>query len=179
VGSGTAAPAGVNLAGEGTADWAHWGLISPTTFYLKANVTSQISTYTLVNGGRAGRTTVPSQFRWSDGTPDASNGGTGIGASVSSVGHGFALSVPANQTPRTLHLYVGVHAAQGVLSGSLSDGSAPTYTNSSLDSVSGTLVEEYTLVYQAATAGQTLQVNYTMGMNHGGGNISLEAATLS
>jgi len=138
-----------------------------------------LSTYTLVNGGTAGRTTVPSLFSWSDGTPDGSNAGTGIGASVSSVGHGFALSVPADQTSRTLHLYVGVHAAQGILSASLSDGSAPAYTDSSLNSLSGTLAEEYTFTYQAGTAGQTLHISYTMGTNHGGGNISLEGATLN
>jgi hypothetical protein len=178
-GTSAPAPASVDLTSEGTADWAHWGLVAPTTFDHKAGVPAQISTYSLINGGGAGRTNGPSLFGWSDGTPDSASTGTGLGAAISAQGHGFALTVPADRTPRTLHLYVGVHNAQGTLAVSLSDGSAPAYTDSSLDTASGTRIAEYTFTYTAASPGQTLTIAYTMSANHGYGNVSLEGATLS
>jgi len=95
------------------------------------------------------------------------------------VGQGFALSVPADLTPRTLHVYVGVFRAGAAFSATLSDGSAPAYSVSTLHNFSGATVEEYTLTYQAASAGQTLHLTFTMTANYSFGNVSLEAATLS
>jgi hypothetical protein len=154
-------------------------LTSSNSFDHKANVLSQLSTYTLVGGGAVGQTTVPTLFSWSDGTPDGTNGGTGTAVSVSGIGQGFALSVPADLTPRTLHLYAGVFRAGAAFNATLSDGSAPAYSMSTLHNFSGGTVEEYTLTYHAASPGQTLHLTFTMTANYSFGNLSLEATTIS
>src|SRR5260370_13264258 len=66
-----------------------------------------------------------------------------------------------DSTPRTLHVYVGGRAAQGQFTASLSDGSAPAYTDGSPDNPTGATVQEYTRSYQANPARQTLSTPYT------------------
>ncbi len=177
VGTSSVAPSAVNLTSEGTADWADWGLTTANSFDHKANVSGQVSTYTLVTAGTVTRAALPSQFTWSDGTPDVS-GSTTIGVAVSSVGQGFVLRVPASPTMRTLHLYVGVSRAGALFTAGLSDGSASVYSGT-VDNTTGATMEEYTVRYSAASAGQTLQLSFTMTANHFSGTISLAAATLS
>ena len=86
----------------------------------------------------------------------------------------MARPVPAIETP----VPVPPLLASGEFSASLSDGSAPTYTDSSLDNPSGVSVAEYTLSYQAGAAGQTLSIRYTLQTDHGLGIVSLLGATL-
>jgi hypothetical protein len=178
VGSSAVAPATVDLSSQGTLDWADWGLNDATSFDHKATVPALLPTYTLVSGGPVGRASVPTQFTWTDGTPDP-GASSGAGLFSPNLGHGFALAIPADPTSRTLHLYVGVHNAQGSLTGSLSDGSAPPYTDRTLDNPYGTTIEEYTFSYHAGSPGQTLHLSYTLTTNYGFGYITLEAASLS
>jgi hypothetical protein len=168
----------VNLTSEGTADWADWGLSSPGSFDHKASGNAQLSSYTLVGGATAGSGSLPLLASWSDGTPDSANGGTGTGVSVNRVGGGFTLHAPADGTLRTLHLYVGVHVGQGIVTATLSDGSAARYSDSMLYSGQGTATAEYTFTYRAGSAGQTLNISLTMLGNYGAGYIVLKAATL-
>src|SRR5207245_1767776 len=54
-GAETAPTNAIDLAAEGSADWAHWGLFSDTSFDHKAGVTQQINDYSLIGGGQAYR----------------------------------------------------------------------------------------------------------------------------
>jgi hypothetical protein len=179
LGSAALPPSRVNLTTEGTADWAHWGLGSAAGFDYKANVASQIPTFTQINGGTLGQNSLPTIFSWNDGTPDTASSGTSTAVSVSGNGRGFALTLPADPTARTVHLYVAVSSGQANLTATLSDGSAPAYSDSSMASFFGNRIQEYTLTYNAASPGQSLRVAFTQVNNYGAGTVSLAAATLS
>ncbi len=179
-GGGAAAPASVNLTGEGTADWARWGLTNVASFDHKAGVTQQIGTYSLLNGGKvAWRSDTDPLFSWTDGTPDMVVTNSGATLILSGAGHGYRISVPAGTTTQTLRLYVGLYRAQGQLTAALSDGSAATLTESPVDNATGNSRLVYTISYRAASQGQTLTLTWTMLASHGSGNVSLQAASLS
>ena len=176
---GVGTPAGVQtLSTLGSSDWAHWGVSAATSYTHKTAVTPLISNVTLVGGGTALRfTNNPVGFSWTGGTPTAAATNTTTGIYVAGINRGFRLTVPADTTPRTLTLFVGVWRAQGRLLAQLSDQSAADYTDVSLINATGTSVRRYTLSYRAATAGQTLTVTFTqMGT---AGNVTLQAAALA
>ncbi|HXT34869.1 MAG TPA: kelch repeat-containing protein [Chloroflexota bacterium] len=179
VGSAILPPSRVNLTSEGTADWADWGFTSPTSFDHKASGGSQIPTFNNLAGGTLGQTTLPAIFSWTDGTPDAASTGTSTAVSLKGNGQGFGLTLPADLTSRTVHLYVAVSSGQANLTASLSDGSAPPYSDSSMASFFGNRMQEYTLTYQAAASGQSLNIRFTLLNNYGAGTISLAAASLA
>jgi len=89
--------------------------------------------------------------------------------------------VSADTTLRTLKLYVGVWSALGKLEVSLSDGSAPAWTDNSVQNSSGISNALYTIHFRAASAGQTLVVKWTSQtlFNPASGNVTLQAATLA
>ena len=92
--------------------------------------------------------------------------------------NGFQITAPADTLQRTLLVYVGVCNAGGQLQATLSDGSAPTYTDTSLRNMgNGTTNAVYTLTYKAASAGQTLTVKWTETAGSTT-NITLQAAVL-
>jgi Bacterial Ig domain/IPT/TIG domain/Bacterial TSP3 repeat len=171
----------VNLTTQGTLDWAHWGDGGPQVFEHKAGVTQQISNFT-----RVGTSTTswladnPTTFSWTNGTPDAAATNSQYGVYTNSVGNGFEFSVPADTSTRTLRVYTGLWSAQGRLEATLSDGSAPTFVDTSLTNSSATSNGVYTITYRAATAGQTLRIRYTVFNDFAApfGNVTLEAATL-
>jgi hypothetical protein len=178
------APSGgsVDLASEGTLDWAHWGLDTPASFDHKAGVTQRISNYVVVGGGSVNRLTdLAYSHTWAGGTPTQSaattTGVTFSGAAL----NGFQVTAPADTSVRTLKLYVGAWYAQGYFRAWLSDGSAPTYADFQTGPIEGTKNYVYTISYKAASAGQTLTVSYTMGARNfpPNDNITLQAATLS
>ncbi|GCE02974.1 CARDB domain-containing protein [Dictyobacter aurantiacus] len=168
-GSTAAAPATVDLTSEGTLDWGHWGLSSGSSFDHKANVTSQISNVSQVNAGYVDKFGSSTTFNWSDGTPTTSgsnNNGIYMGPYVP--GSGFSFTVPADTQPRVLKVY----AAARNFRASLSDGSAPDY-NVSTD---GSNTTQFTIIYNAASAGQKLTISLTdPSYNH----INLLGATLA
>jgi RHS repeat-associated protein len=178
-GSSAASSGQVNLTTQGTADWAHWGLNTASSFNHKAGVTSQIANFSLPNGGAAlrGQLYGPG-YAWSDGTP-TSNATTIYGVYLTGASHGFQIVVPAdNMTTRTLKLYVAAYKAQAQLTATLGDGSAAPFT-SIVDNLTGTTFRTYTLTYQAGNPGQSLTVLWTMLADHGSGNLQLHAAALS
>jgi hypothetical protein len=181
VGSTVLPPSRIDLTTEGITDWAYWGLTAPGSFDHKANGASQIPTFSQINGGTLGQTSLPTIFSWSDGTPDGGGAtvATSSAVSLSGNGRGFAITLPADLTPRTLHLYVAVSSGQANLTASLSDGSAIPYIDSSMASFFGNRIQEYILAYHAASPGQSLQIAFTQINNYGVGTISLAAATLS
>ena len=144
-----------NLTTLGTSDWVHWGLNGPNTLDRKAGVTA-IGNFNLVGNGQVlSFYDNPVQYQWTDGTPTGSIF-TSSGVYVQGQGNGFQIKVPADTTPRTLTLFVGVWNGQGQISASLSDKSATSYSDNSLVNLNGSLAVAYTLTYQAASAGQSL-----------------------
>jgi len=170
----------VDLTAEGDLDWAHWGLTTATDFNHKSGVSQQISNITLIGGGGVNRVKAnPIGFNWTDGTPVASTTDTHGGVWKNGAGSGFQIVVPADTSDRTLRVYVGLWAAQGKLEATLSDGSAPAFTDTSLDNSSGTSVAVYTISYRAGSGGQSLTVKWTVQTAYNNyGNVTLEAATL-
>ena len=51
-------------------------------------------------------------YTWTDGTPTVSATGSKTGVFIIGVTNGFALSLPADTTPRTVKVYVGLHGAK-------------------------------------------------------------------
>ncbi|MHC1764446.1 MAG: hypothetical protein AB9869_09080 [Verrucomicrobiia bacterium] len=168
----------VNLTTEGTLDWAHWGRTSPTDFNHRADVTPQISNFTLIGQGPilqfADNFT---GYSWSNGTPTARATRSTSGIYVNSDDNGFEISVPADTTVKTLKVYVGAYAAQMHFEASLSDNSAPMYVDESFENPSDGPNRAYVLNFAAASAGQKLTVRYWV-INSGGGNVTLQAAAL-
>ena len=142
----------VDLSAEGTADWAIWGTGTSTSLSAdeRKSGSNQISVLSDIPGGsgapRRGlgqftpdtdpSATHPFAFSWTDGAPTASgtqvrsglqHDGQGVGGAN---GAGFSFTVPADQTTRTLKIWVALNRATGQLTASLSDNSAPDYVQS-------------------------------------------------
>ncbi|MEV6013794.1 ricin-type beta-trefoil lectin domain protein [Streptomyces sp. NPDC051976] len=181
-GSVATQPSGtVDLAQEGTTDWAHWGLTNAAAFDHKAAVTPAISNYTVI-GSNPVNQLADSQvsYTWAGGTPTTGVTATPTAVYVRSVGNGFRLTVPATATPQRLRVYLGAWSAKGKLTATLSDGSAAPYTGY-FDSPSGSGYGLADLTFKAASIGQTLTIAYTVDTSYSGagdGNITLHAATL-
>jgi hypothetical protein len=173
-------PSSVNLTAEGAVDWAHWGNGGPQVFDRKSGVTQQISNYTVIGTSQIfwlGDN--PTGFSWSDGTPtlNASNVHTGVFAT--GVGNGFQFTVPADTSLKTLRINLGLWRARGTFEASLSDGSSPSYIDTSLNNELGTSNGVYTISFSSASPGQTLTIKYTVQSTYQtSGNVTLESATL-
>jgi hypothetical protein len=172
-GSGNSSQSLINLTSEGTTDWEHWG---DSSLNHKAGVTAQLSNYTVV--GTQNVLTYSNDLRpisWSDGTPTASAASDTNGFYIQGLNQGFSFTAPADTTTRTLVVHVGGWNSGGTLTASLSDGSAPNFTD-----VTATNSEQYdrnyTLTYSAGSASQTLTITWTM--TSGVGNVTLNAAAL-
>ncbi len=177
-----APPSTVNLTVEGTADWAHWGLVTSTSYNHKAGVSQQIGNFTRIGTNEVQRYADNlSGYRWSDGTPVASvqtNSHTGV--FVVGEESGFALALPADTTVRTAKVYVGLYGAAGEFQAWLGDFSAQPYVDTSLDNVFDSSYAVYTITYAAASAGNTLHIRYRPRLLYDGefGNVTLQAVTL-
>ena len=178
-GTAVAAPAAVDLTTEGTADWAHWGLGGAGSFNRKAGVTSQISNITLLGVGAFGYggDAAWSAHSWSDGTPTVSQTATPSMLYWTGIGNGYSITVPADTSVRTLRLYLGGWSSNSRVDATLSDGSAPAFTQV-VNDPNNVINQVVTLTFSAASAGQTLTVTHTLVNDFGVGNIALQAATL-
>jgi PKD repeat protein len=152
-GSGT-----FDLTTTGSSDWVQW----PTNAR-KASGNGQIANYAIVGTSSTGKYTSDRRaLKWSDGSPVPS-GTSADGVSVGGgTGRGFQIVVPADTTKRTLVLYVGTGNATGKLTARLSDGSAPDYVSRAGTRITKSWEGYYTLTYWAASAGQTLTVQWTV-----------------
>lgn len=179
-GSGAATLALIDLTAEGTLDWAHFGYPTSGDMDDKANVPSQISYYKTLSGNTATVfTNNPTSFAWEDGVLTAKVSGTTTGMYRTSVADGFRLTVPAATQPRTLQVYVGGYRSNGKLTASLSDQSAPDYSDASFSrSDSGIYCVTYTLTFNAAHDGELLTVTWEAASVVMDGNVSLEGAAL-
>ena len=166
----------INLANEGTVDWAHWGLNSATTFDRKSGGTA-ISNVAVIGGGsQLGVTATAVSASWTNGTPDASATQTGTGTGTRSPS-ALRITVPADVAQHTLRVYVGNRDSSGRLDVALSDGSANAYTNTQTGGTPASHTE-YAITYNAASAGQTLTVTWTDTGDVNSGFVMLLSATL-
>ncbi len=173
-GSVTTSSAAVNLTTEGTTDWIHWG---DTAVNRKSGVTPQLSNYTVVGASPVIHSNDPRPESWTDGTPTASATNDFNEVFTYTVGNGFSVTAPADTTSRKLILHVGGWNSAGKLTAHLSDGSAVDYTNTATGSA-GQYDGNYTLIYNAASAGQTLTVTWIIASGTTG-HLSLDAAALT
>ncbi len=182
LGSVTDPPSTLDLTAEGTADWAHWGLETSTSYNHKAGVSQQIGNFEPVGENPVRRYSDNyTGYSWNDGTPTPSiptNSHTGV--FVIGENNGFDLALPATTTQRTVKVYVGLYGAQGNFQAYLSDFSAQAYIDTSLNNVFDSSYGVYTLTYAAASPNKVLHIRYRPKLLYDGefGNVTLQAATL-
>jgi hypothetical protein len=181
----------VNLSQEGALDWVHWGLFTETSIDRKASVTPQISDFALIDASNGYAYVYQygdnwNGYSWNDGTPHTSVTNTTTGVWVYGtppIGSGFRFSVPADTNSRTLRVYVGAFAAKGRFTATLSDNSAPGYTNGFNQMVlnmAGGPSACYTLNFSANSSNQALFITYTVQQTFGAnGNVTLQSASLT
>jgi hypothetical protein len=148
-------PLDIDLTAEGVIDWAHWGYTSPTDFDHQGAI---IGNYTQIGSDPVNQVGASVSFTWTDGTtanPSAAQTTSGISVPV---GNGFELNIPAETTNRLVHIYVGASGAYLHLEASMSDNTAPIFTEDPAIT-SGT--RRYSILYRAASPGQTLKVRVT------------------
>jgi hypothetical protein len=170
----------VDLTSEGTAYWMHFGHVDANSVNSKSN-TGPLINMTLVGTATPERLADNwTSFSWSDGTPLASEIGTRSGIYVIGFTNGFGITAPADTNSRTLRVYVGLYGQAGTLQAFLSDGSAPAYSDATLDDVFSDRYAVYTITYRAAAPGQTLTAQYraTRVYDMDFGNLSLAAVSL-
>ena len=170
-------PARVDLAAEGSRDWVHWGLNG--TFSLERD---EAGGFAILEGTptapRFKHALSPQRFRWTGGDPVASSDGTPTGIRTCGESNGFTLSAPAGSKQRTLKVYVGVVAARGRLTATLSTGTArdTTVVEQRTGTFRGAVL---TVAYRAPESGR-LNLTWTTdaAFGNGCGGVALEAATL-
>jgi hypothetical protein len=185
-GSTGAPPLSLNLTAEGTCDWAHWGLSSPSSFDHKSGVVQKIPNVVLLNAASSDLNSYTDNltaFSWSDGTPTAQVAGSTTGIflyATNTPAAGFQLTVPATNVLRRLNVYVGLYAAQGRLDAALSDYSALPYSDSSLSKTYVNGYALYTLYFASPTPGASLVVTWAPVQTFDSfyGNLTWQAATL-
>src|ERR1051326_49756 len=125
----------IDLSAEGTLDWAHWGLMSPTDFNHLNSTNQFIGDYALIGSQFASQAnSYPNACSWTNGTPVASASSTTTAVYVTGVSNGFQIVVGADTSTRRLRLYLGALAGQAQFEASLSSGGAASYLDTSLDS---------------------------------------------
>jgi hypothetical protein len=179
-GSGMTTPDPVDLTAEGIIDWAHWGMENKDGFHHKRNVASQISTWKQIGTGRvANYKNNPVRYAWADGQPTLGVKYSQDGVYASGAGNGFELAIPADTVPRTLRVYVGVFKGTGKFEATLSDNAGPLYSNNFPTNRTAASNAVHILHFKALSPGQKLTIRYTLEEDFGGGNVTLQAATLA
>ena len=168
----TTASTAVDLTSLGTADWAHW-----PGYDHKASGGSKIGNFTVIGSASAGTYSGDERaISWSDGTPTGSSSGNTSGNFINGVGNGFSIAIPAGPASQTVVLYCGVYAGQARPTAHLSDGSYPDYIDESIIANGVAVDANYTIVFKAGSANQTLTLNWVL--INGGGNVTLHGAAL-
>jgi hypothetical protein len=170
----------VDLTRQGALDWVHWGYRYEGAVDRKAG-TAQIDTRVLGAQPLHQYTQTSVTYSWSDGTPTTNIDGTRTGIYTLGEGNGFQIMAPADRARRTLTVYLSGFGADFRVGAELSDGSAAAYNEVILHSgVNENLFREYSFTYSAASADQTLKVTWIDFHDlYGGGNVTLESATLN
>lgn len=171
----------VDLTQEGRLDWVHWGLWGERTVTRKSVAEPLIGAVRVVGAGDLHQYIDNHvRFSWSDGAPTATASETSTGIFILGAGNGFAVTAPADTTTRTFNVYLSGFLSDVEVTARMSDGSAVEYRDVVIGSASGPgLYRRYSFVYRSLTPGQTLEVAWRNMKDHaGGGNVTLQAATL-
>ncbi len=163
-------PATNDLTGEGSLDWAHFGLSVPTDVNRKLGANLILEA---VTGAQMQYSFVPS-FGWSDGAPTQAVPATRNGVYVKAVGTAYQITFPVGTTQRVAKIYVESYYTTGSLVAHLSDGSAPDFHDTVV--ATALITPRYTFTCSASSPGQTLTVTWTL--TSGAGSIGLLAASL-
>ena len=107
-------------------------------------------------------------------TPTTSISDTATGVSITGVGSGFRLHVPARAGVSILRVYVGVSGGRGLFTATLGHGARPAYSDRSFLYTRGASNVVYTLTYRSAS----ITVDWTLLQSIGNGSVRLQAATL-
>ncbi len=167
-------PFDVDLTAEGTTDWGHWGIVSPTDYDYKNGT---IGNFTQIGSDAPVPFASSASFSWTDATT-ANNPVAGTTSGVGlPVGNGFELNIPATTTDQIAYLYVGLNNARLNVTATLNDNSSPLFTDNPV-ATQGTL--RYAIAFKSATSGKTLKVRLTeTARTANNGSISLLSASLA
>jgi len=170
-------PPVVDLSGEGSQDWVHWG--EQSTFSLERD---QNGKFAILEGSpvapRFRHGLSPQVFRWQGGSPVDRSDGTPTGIRTCGKNNGFTLSAPAGTANRTLRLYLGVVAGRGRLDATLSTGGGTSSIK--LEQRGNSLLTAvFVVTYRAPKAGR-INLNWVTeaAFSSDCGGVALEAATL-
>jgi len=169
---------GYNITSLGATDWlAYAGDFNPVAKAVARVIAlSQISGSPGLNPytGSGGPT-----FTWTDGNAPASGSAQGGVYTLNTPSNtGWSLTMPAGIATQRLRVFAGIFQGSGVkVTATLSDGSAPSVSDSSVTHSGGPnpTAAVYTIDFAAASAGQTLTV-LVQAVN--GGTLSLQGAAL-
>lgn len=174
-------PGTVDLTAQGRLDWVHWGVSGERAVTRKQGVERRISDVRVIGSGDLHQYTDNHvRFSWSDGVPIARANETSTGIFILGTGNGFALTVPAETTARTLRVYLSGFLSDVEVTARMSDGTAVEFRDVVIGRASGPgIYRVYSFVYRSPNPGQTLEVVWRDVKDHaGGGNVTLQAATL-
>src|SRR5690606_26792896 len=169
----------ISYAAFGGEDWIKWGESgggSANGVTRKSGV-NLIGDYALVSTStQETATTVLRKVQWSGGAPVASGSNNVRGKKIIGDGKGMRFTVPADTAERKLTVQVFGWNSHGTLTASLSDDSQPDAVLATAGS-GGHWTATFTIDYQAASAGQTLEVTW-LSDGASWGNSGLQAASL-
>jgi len=170
-------PARVNLSGEGSRDWVHWG--EQSTFSLERRADGDFQILEGAPTAPRFRHALSGQvFSWSGGSPVSNSDGTPTGIRTCGKGNGFTVSAPAGNATRTLRLYVGALAGRGKLTARLSTGTAAA--SATFEERTNNLdTAVFVVTYRAPKNGKiNLSWITEEAFDQNCGGVALEAATL-
>jgi len=173
-------PANISLGDSGEEDWVHWGFNGTSgvnRLNIQSHKISSLGTIAVLTKAELQPTSEPVQFTWNDGSPMQVSSGTTSSVGLAVTKTAFLFTVPADLTPNTLKVYVGARSASGHFVATLSDASAPAFSDDSFVELTGQSTRVYTLSYQAAKPGQKLMIAWIK--TSGQGTISIAAASLA
>jgi hypothetical protein len=170
-------PSRVDLTGEGSRDWVHWG--EQSTFSLERR---EDGDFQILEGAptapRFRHGFSKELFSWNDGSPVDHSDGTPTGIRTCGKGNGFTISAPAGTSTRTLRLYVGALAGRGKLTAKLSAGSASA-TSTFEERGNNLDTAVFVITYRAPKNGKiNLSWVTEEAFSSDCGGVALEAATL-
>ena len=170
-------PSRVDLSGEGSRDWVHWG--EQSTFSLERRSDGD---FAILEGPpkapRFRHGFSPQRFSWNGGSPVANSDGTPTGIRTCGKGNGFTISAPAGTSTRTLRLYVGALASRGKLTAKLSTG-GPTGTGTFEERGNNLDTTVFVVTYRAPKNGKiNLSWVTDASFSQDCGGVALQAATL-
>ncbi len=156
-----ASTADVVISDIGTVDWIAYD--AANGFNRKSGGGAVIADVSALGSATLGEVSAlgPSTMSWVGGTPDATGSQSGcLFASPDNAGDGGRSTVPADTTVRVVTLFLYSFSTAAQLVATLSDGSAAPITLVPTGAWSGSAFN-CTITYQAGSAGQTLQLDFT------------------